>query len=92
VIRKESVRKYGVGLFNALNSAGASLGSIFNNFQVPRITYATGGLVQNKPELPDMGTVQLQIGAQGFPVMGRQDVIQELKVAIQREGLMRRNA
>lgn len=95
VVRKEAVRKYGVPVLNALNmmrlgladSLHAQLGGVvLPKLEGPRIGYQTGGLVEG---LKNMGRVELAVGGQAFPVIARQDVIAELKEALQREHLLR---
>jgi hypothetical protein len=92
VIRKESVRKYGLGLFaalNALNIPGRIKekygGMSFNLPQIPRMAFATGGPV---PSMKNFGTIDLTVKGQSYPVMGDVSIIESLKQAIIREKLM----
>lgn len=41
--------------------------------------------------IKDLGTVELQIGGKGYPVLGETEVIGHLKDALEKEGLMRSN-
>lgn len=92
MVRKEAVRKYGLGFFEALNSMsfgltdiGSSITKRLNKLQ-PRLGYQTGGEIAG---LQNMGRLELAIGSNAYPVMAQVDVIKELKVALEKEGLMR---
>lgn len=85
IIRKEAVRKYGAGLFAALNNF--RLPAIPS---VPRFAYATGGPVSGMG-IRDLGRVEIAVGGRGYPVMGEVDVIEKLKTALKREKLLRSN-
>jgi hypothetical protein len=41
--------------------------------------------------MKDMGRIEISLGNKAYPVMGRIDVIEELKSAITREKLLRSN-
>ncbi len=88
IIRKEAVRKYGAGLFEALNSMRLSLPKMVTLPMpevpaIPKMAYAGGGMVAGA----DYGTLRLQAGDMELPVMvqgsgGRQmvrDFERELK-------------
>jgi hypothetical protein len=80
VIRKEAVRKYGSGLFAALN-----------NLRMPPIpvpAFASGGLVGGGG-VRDLGRVEIVAGGKAYPVFGNRSVVEELKEAIQKERLMK---
>lgn len=79
IVRKEAVRRYGAGMFQALNSLRAPM---------PR--FAAGGLVGGAGmSATDLGRVELAIGGRAYPVFGSKGVIEELKGAIQKERLMK---
>jgi hypothetical protein len=80
VIRKEAVRKYGSGLFAALN-----------NLRLPMPRFATGGLVGGNMAAADLGRVEIAVGGRAYPVFGKRGVVEELKGAIQKERLMKGN-
>lgn len=80
VVRKEAVKRYGAGLFQALN-----------NLRLPVPRFAAGGLVGGNMAATDLGRVELAIGGKAYPVFGDRSVVEELKGAIQRERLMKGN-
>lgn len=93
VIRKEAVKKYGLGMFaalNALNIPGrikAKYGGMrFNMPELPRMAFATGGAV---PNMKSFGSIDLTVKGQSYPVMGDINIIESLKNAIVREKMMR---
>lgn len=99
VVRKEAVRKYGVGFMNMVNSMSLNLDKIpgivaarlGGLIPTPRIAYQTGGQVSGGLNINDFGVVELQVGTQGFPVMSSRTTIDELKSALKRESLVRSN-
>jgi hypothetical protein len=96
VIRKEAVRKYGSWFFDMWNSMkvktsdiGSAVTNRLSNLQPQaQLGYQTGGLAM---ALPDMGRIELAVGSTAYPVIAEIDVINELKAALEKEGLMRTN-
>lgn len=101
-VRKEAIRKYGKGFFNAYNSLNIPVASVakalkarIGGIVMPDLTllqqrFQSGGIA-SAPSVKDMGAVELRIGSRGYPVMGSPNVLSELKAAINRENLLRSN-
>lgn len=99
VVRKEAVKKYGVGFMHMVNSmslnldkipgiVAARLGGLIPS---PRTAYQTGGSVSRGIEVENLGVVELRIGSQGFPVMSSRSTMDALKIALRRGELLRSN-
>ena len=74
VVRKEAVKKFGLGFLQAVNNM--SLPTINPPVaEAPKSTFATGGLAQ---KTPNYGTVNLVINDQQFPVITEKDVADKL--------------
>ncbi len=99
IIRKEAVRHYGgrdfIDTVNKLKlrlseipaAISRNIGSITNSDSIPfKAQY--GGVVQS---FPDLGTVKIQVGQKAFPVLAKQNVVEELRTALLREQLLRNN-
>lgn len=81
-------------LNNPLSTAGRDLIDRISGFTLPAIStqapsfaMANGGMVGT---LPDMGSITINAGGGAFPVMGKIDIINELKTALRREALVRK--
>lgn len=92
MVRKEAVRKYGLGFLEAINSMrfgltdiGSAISGRLNKLQ-PRMGYQAGGEITG---LQNMGRLELAVGNNAYPIMAQIDVIEELKAAIEQEGLLR---
>ncbi len=70
---------------------GFSHGGLVSQLSPPPVMLQGGGTIVQKPDLADFGQVEIKIGAEAFPVMAPDDVIQNLKSAIGREKLIRSN-
>jgi len=98
VIRKEAVRKYGSAFFHALNAMTldlpgmikARIGGLISNITIPapRMAYQTGGMVGGTG-ITDLGRMELAVGGKAYPVFGQNNVMEQLKGAIQKERLMK---
>lgn len=99
VVRKEAVKKYGVGFMHMINTMSlnmqkipgmvtARLGGLIPN---PRYQYQTGGPVSGGIDAEDLGVVELRVGNQGFPVMSSKSTMEQLKTALRRGELLRSN-
>lgn len=80
-------------LNNPLSTAGRDLVSRISGFTLPTIStptpsfaMANGGSVGT---LPDMGSITINAGGGAFSLMGKIDIINELKTALRREFLCR---
>lgn len=74
VVRKEAVKKFGLGFLQAINNM--SLPSITPPVvEAPKTSFATGGLAQN---MPSYGTINLAINGQQFPIITEKDVADKL--------------
>jgi len=100
VINKFAVRKYGSGLFHALNQMSLpSLGQIRmpQAPEVPRVAYQSGGFASGGLNMEfdslfrDMGKVEIGVGNRQFPVFSKKDVIEALKQELLKERKMRTN-
>ena len=93
----------GPGFFEGINApwskAGqrikAAMSGNISGFSIPvpgapRMADASGGRVPDMG-LKDMGPVEINLGNKAYPVMGRIDVIEELKGALIKEKLLRNN-
>lgn len=100
-IKKEAVRKYGAPFINAINSLTLPVGAVTKALRariggiiMPDLSinngFQTGGIVP-APVAKDMGVVELRIGSKGYPVMGSPNMLTELKLAIERENMLRSN-
>ena len=104
VMRPEAVKHYGLGLLYALNNRSVqrnllphfSMGGLVTALQngvrasIPHL--ASGGLAAPSPgfgPLANLGTVTIGVNNSGFPVIGDVKVINSLKQALVKEGLMR---
>jgi len=98
VIRKEAVRHYGADFLLALNSMQIGMAQLPGKIgsqvesasQPPVRKMAEGGLV-GPESLKDFGSVKINVGGSQYPVIGREDVVSELKGALRREQLIRSN-
>jgi len=97
VIRKEAVKKFGAGLFHALNSLtlpkGFNLGGMIPHFampdfHLPQLAFAGGGQVPNMA-VKHFGSVDINHKGSAYPVFGQVDVIETLKNALEHEKRMR---
>ncbi len=94
MVRKEAVRKYGIGFMEAINNMRFGLSDIGSAISgrlqaiQPRLGYRTGGEIS---ALPNMGRIELSVGNHAYPVIAQVDMIRELKTAIEKERLMRTN-
>ena len=89
-------RLFGRGFFEGINAPWSGAGqaiikALSGQIRLPAMpssrpafAFATGGRV-GIPDLRDMGSVRLDVGGKGYPVMARQDVVAELKEALFRE-------
>lgn len=96
VVRKEAVKKYGAGLFHALNAmqinaVGAvksSIGGMISNISIPapRIAYQTGGPVAGLPG-NETFTLRLQAGNMEAPltVLGNKQTVRQMVKDIEKE-------
>jgi TP901 family phage tail tape measure protein len=100
VVRKEAVRKYGVGFMHMVNSMSLNMQKIPGMLAAqlggmipptPRYQYQTGGTVTGGLNVDDLGVVELRVGNQGFPVMSTKSTMEELKIALRRGELLRSN-
>jgi len=101
-VRKEAIRKYGRSFFNAYNSlalpinqATRFLKARIGGIIAPDLTsfqqkFQAGGLVA-QPSFKSLGTIDLKVGSHSYPVLGSISVLEELKTAIKREGMLRSN-
>jgi uncharacterized Zn ribbon protein len=95
IIRKEAVRKYGAGLFQALNNMKFNLPNLLSSLmppmpEVPKAAYATGGSVFAGE---DFGTLRLQAGDVELPVqiqgLNGREMVKQFEKALQKERLIR---
>lgn len=97
VLRPEATAYWGDSLLAAFNAPWTSFGQTvaarLKNSSLPHIptvspsfAMATGGPVGT---MQDMGTLNITIGNGSFPVMGKIDVLSELRTALRREKLVR---
>lgn len=96
VIRPEATAYWGDGLLAAFNAPwtafGQTIAARLKGSSLPYIptapsfAMAAGGKVGS---MTDMGTLNITVGGGSFPVMGKVDVLSELKTALRRESLVR---
>jgi tape measure domain-containing protein len=97
VLRPEATAFWNEGELAAFNAPWSSFGqaiasrlkgaSLPNIPMAPSFTMANGGRVGN---MADMGTINIAIGGVSYPVMGKVDVLADLKNALRRETLVRK--
>jgi hypothetical protein len=95
IIRKEAVRHYGQGFINLVNSMQYRLSDLPNKVSgylskavsVP-VPMQSGGIA---PSLANFGRIELAVGSSAFPVLIRQNVMEEFTEALEREKLLRNN-
>jgi hypothetical protein len=92
IMDKVAEVKQGIGnLLSGVKEAAANVN--FSNYsqklgaagQQAASAAASGG---SGLDMKDLGKLELQVGSKGMPVFGKQDVINELKQALKREGLV----
>lgn len=73
-------------------SLKANVGGLVASFPSTTIqNFSTGGMVQTMDSMKNMGTVDLNVGGNSYPVIAPVDVINTLKTALTREKLRRPN-
>ncbi len=85
VVRKEAVRKYGSGLFHALNNMRANLGNRVSS-SIPK--FAQGGMV-GAPDVTPTEVVRLEIGSKHIDVASSKSNIMDFLEALQGSKTMR---
>lgn len=96
-------RLFGTGFFEGINAPWSGAGqaiirALSGQIRMPAMpamrpafAFAAGGRVSVPDNMRDMGMVKIAVGDQAYPVMGRQDVVAELKNALSREQSRRSN-
>jgi len=102
-VRKEAIRKYGRPFFNAYNSLSLPIaqatrslkarigGIIQSDLSLFQQRFQNGGVTAQAPNVRSLGTIDLRVGSRNFPVFGDANILEGLKLAIKKEGMLRGN-
>lgn len=88
VVRKSAVQKYGSHFFHMLNNMvspiPSMLGSVMSSFKMPQVSVPALASAGTGQELANMGTLNLQIGNESFPVQAPINVLNQLNTTLRR--------